>query len=104
MHQIKQIEVDHRKAFMRMCECYYDLINGEENPIARASRYDAMARALRKFMTKTGIHLLCHEGEGVYFLDMDVIDELDQAEIPYVVIVRKDGDVFATISCDEIEY
>lgn len=102
MNQIKQIEVDHRKAFMRMCECMYDCIQAECGEPADMLKY--MSTMINQFQSQEGIHRLCKEGGGVFFLDMEVIEKLVAAEIPFVVIVRKEGDVFATVSCDEINY
>ena len=102
MNQIKQIEVDHRKAFMRMCECMYDCIQHELGEVS--DMMSLLKDMIQDFQSQAGIHRMCRDGNCVMFLDMEVIEKLVAAEIPFVVIVRKEGDVFATVSCDEINY
>jgi len=98
-HQIHQLEIDHRRAFIDFCEISYDMIMDEDE--IETGLVDASMFKCPKLM-----HKAFRDGHTALVCSslMEEIERCCAATIPFVLIIRKNGDVWATISCDEIDF
>ena len=95
---IRQLEIDHRQMFMDFCDISYDMLMEDS---AAQEGYDVL---LSSFLNKNRMHMALQAGNVALFMSslMEEIERLKHAEIPFVVIIRKNGDAWATVSCDGI--
>ncbi len=99
-NHIHQIEIDHRKMFLDFCDISYDMImedlethEGHLDIVLSFTEPDRMHKQFR-----------CGNAPVIAGHLMGEIERMKDDEIPFVLIIRKNGDVWAVISCDEISF